>query len=419
MLENTDTVDVVLVGGGLSGLRAAVELRQAGYSCVVLEALDQVGGKTVGLNAAWIHEGSQSEICSLVKLLGLSLVKQHLSGTNLCQKKDGGVLAYASGFGDETQDLETRELHRRLNHLADIWLGPDSKAYDSVTLKALAEANCLEDKKGAGDAADSLTEAYLGVGADEVSALFMIQLIKSTKTSKHTDSILGGKAHRILAGTQYISARLAALLPQGCVRLSEQVKEICQEGDRCLTKTASGQVFHSKKVVVVLEYSEPWWRKAGLSGFIESSTGGPVSVTHDTCMAEEDHYSLTCSVVGESGRIWSSLTAEERRRNIVDHVGRVLGSRVKEPIPLPTSIVARQWLDGTMPAMPPDVLDSLESEAGKTIGKPWGNVHFVGAETADVWKGWMDGALRSGVRGAKEVIQLLVEEGGQNVRSSL
>jgi monoamine oxidase len=72
-----------------------------------------------------------------------------------------------------------------------------------------------------------------------------------------------------------------------------------------------------------------------------------------------------------------------------------------------------------MPVMPPEVLDSLDGEARRSIGKPWGNVHFVGTETADMWQGYMEGAIRSGLRGARESIALLIEEGNQTIRSSL
>jgi monoamine oxidase len=33
-----------------------------------------------------------------------------------------------------------------------------------------------------------------------------------------------------------------------------------------------------------------------------------------------------------------------------------------------------------------------------------GNVHFAGTETSDVWKGYMEGAVRSGDRAGVEVL---------------
>ena len=37
----------------------------------------------------------------------------------------------------------------------------------------------------------------------------------------------------------------------------------------------------------------------------------------------------------------------------------------------------------------------------------FGNVHFAGTETSLAWKGYMDGAIRSGNRVAKEVSEIL------------
>jgi len=51
--------------------------------------------------------------------------------------------------------------------------------------------------------------------------------------------------------------------------------------------------------------------------------------------------------------------------------------------------------------MPPGVLTSDVSDAMRA---PFDNVHFVGTETAVDSMGYMDGALRSGTGGAKEVI---------------
>jgi monoamine oxidase len=63
-----ESVDVVVIGGGLSGLRAALKIQAAGLSCAVVEAIDRVGGKTLtlpskksgpganDLGAAWIND---------------------------------------------------------------------------------------------------------------------------------------------------------------------------------------------------------------------------------------------------------------------------------------------------------------------------------------------------------------------------
>ena len=39
--------------------------------------------------------------------------------------------------------------------------------------------------------------------------------------------------------------------------------------------------------------------------------------------------------------------------------------------------------------------------------QPVDRIHFAGAETSDVWNGYMDGAVRSGERTAAEVLSEL------------
>ena len=100
--------DVVVIGAGLSGLKAAFEVQRAGYSCVVVEARDRVGGKTysvdnrddgkiVELGAAWINDSNQSEVIALVRALGLSTVEQNTNGNVMLQDFDRSISHFPYG----------------------------------------------------------------------------------------------------------------------------------------------------------------------------------------------------------------------------------------------------------------------------------------------------------------------------------
>ncbi|MGF1473735.1 MAG: FAD-dependent oxidoreductase, partial [Rubrobacteraceae bacterium] len=46
---------------------------------------------------------------------------------------------------------------------------------------------------------------------------------------------------------------------------------------------------------------------------------------------------------------------------------------------------------------------------GPTLREPFGRIHWAGAETSPAWTGYMEGAIRSGERAAKEVLTRLEE----------
>lgn len=44
------------------------------------------------------------------------------------------------------------------------------------------------------------------------------------------------------------------------------------------------------------------------------------------------------------------------------------------------------------------------TQYGKALAAPIGRIHWAGAETSDVWNGYMDGAIRSGHRAAEAIL---------------
>ncbi len=53
--------------------------------------------------------------------------------------------------------------------------------------------------------------------------------------------------------------------------------------------------------------------------------------------------------------------------------------------------------------MPP----GLMTRCGSALRPPCGALHWAGTETSDVWPGYFEGALASGVRAAKDVLAKL------------
>jgi monoamine oxidase len=94
---------------------------------------------------------------------------------------------------------------------------------------------------------------------------------------------------------------------------------------------------------------------------------------------------------------------------VLRQIKRVFGPFVDEAVPEPLAITEHEWLRDLWaqgcpcPVSPPGVM----TDFGHALRTSHGKVHFVGTETAFEWKGYVDGAVISGERGAKEVIQVL------------
>ena len=78
-----DAYDVVVIGGGFAGLTAARELRHRGYSVLILEARERLGGRTwvtdfagipVEMGGTWVH-WLQPHVWAEISRYGLGIVE--------------------------------------------------------------------------------------------------------------------------------------------------------------------------------------------------------------------------------------------------------------------------------------------------------------------------------------------------------
>ena len=100
--------DVVIVGAGLSGLRAACSIKDAGLTTVVLEARSRIGGKTwsiadkdgagvTDLGAEWLNDSTQPQVYQIALKLGLQFAEVKVQGEAVLQGLDGALIRHPYG----------------------------------------------------------------------------------------------------------------------------------------------------------------------------------------------------------------------------------------------------------------------------------------------------------------------------------
>lgn len=244
-------------------------------------------------------------------------------------------------------------------------------------------------------------------------------------------------------GAQSIAREMAKLIGTNNIHLSSPVASIHDHGSHVSVTTRSGQTFKARKCILsipstmykelgitpalppavqevtnntvlgdynkaIVCYDRPWWRSHGFNGYF-ASYAGPVILARDTSVDDRNHFSLTCFVNGLPGREWSKLPPHERRAVVLKQLAKVYNAGPESEVMRPIEVFDQVWQheEFSRGALAPVHAIGHLTKYADVYGKPVGNLHVVGTEYSEEWKGYMEGALCSGEKGAREVVQAL------------
>ena len=444
--------DVVVVGAGATGLTIATDLEKAGFSTVVVEARDRVGGRlhtstvdgaVLELGGQWVSPDQEALLATLDEL-GLETFERYRAGDSVYVDDSGRATRFTGDLFPTSPATQT-EIERLIALLSALtdevdpaapWQHPRAVELDAQSFSAWLEQNS-DDAEARANVGLFIAEAMITKPSHAFSVLQALLMAASAGGFEHlvdADFILD---RRVVGGLQQVPLLLAERLADR-VHLSQPVRSIDYTADAVVVATDDLVVRARRAVVAVppnlygrIQYSPalppvrqqmhqhlslglvikvhavyptPFWRTAGLSGTAFS----PFQVAHeayDNSGHGEEAGTLVAFVAGETADAVLAMGVDERKTVILDSLAAYFGDEARRPVVyFESDWVSEQWTGGAYAAS--FDLGGL-ARWGAHLRSPVGPLRFASSDLAAEGYQHVDGAIRIGHEVAAELADSL------------
>jgi monoamine oxidase len=450
---------VVVVGAGLAGLRAADVLRKAGRAVVVLEARERAGGRVLTLRAPFadcLHaEAGPSRIASAhqgvlkaARSFGLALTPFESShGSPVVAIKGKPATTAELARGALTLDLKPDEralvpaalLDRYVGALPDDLASPTTTAASWDRWRSYDRVTWPEWLRSRGASPDAIRLMTLGGDSSDLSALYVLRQFAMLRQSTQRYKIQGGMdlLPRAIASSLGDIIRYEAPVVRvtresagghgrpGAERTRFRVDY--RSNARVQSLTASRVIFavpfttlreievrprlsrQKEHAILQLSYygsarflfqaRSRFWSSSDLNGSARTDRATETwDATFDQTATRR--CILAVNSGGASGRAVVDMTPDE---SVTFGIGLAADAFPAIASQLEKGVVQRwasdPWSRGAFAVFAPGQMSALMP----AMARPEHGIHFAGEHTSS-WTGWMEGALESGERAAREVL---------------
>ncbi|KAH7408334.1 putative flavin-containing monoamine oxidase aofH [Phaeosphaeria sp. MPI-PUGE-AT-0046c] len=391
MGKSTST-SVLVIGGGMAGLTAACELHERGVDIIILEAAHRLGGRVesvitrscsrVDIGGAWIGH-DHHRLRSLATQAQSTVYKSPPSGLPLIIHNNRRIPIYSpaillTGIIIAFFDLLCRVgAPRKWNHVSI------ERAVSTVapmaTTRRLLEAICTLS-----------TTAEL----PNCSIYAFAQAVPFAGGLNAMLSGQGGAQDALVEDSiGSIIDMMADRLGPSRIRTGMNVMNIDQDHNEVVVRTISGGEFRSARVVVTVP--PPMLKSIAFHPHLSSKLQSSNKIHKWVWYTKQSPYSTS-----HSGR--GSLAGNSSRiKLLLGPLAQFLGPQVLEPL----EWHEKAWHQDELCGGGYMALPFIGTEEGflPMPHEPVGRIHWAGTETAQDHPGYIEGAIQSGQRVAKEI----------------